>query len=130
MPLSMALFAANVPIVFAPFTFADRSFDALVTVEAAARVLPASSSMNWTWMFSLENQPAIRGRSSVPVAFFRIRQRRSCCKLCFFSVLISSYPSRHDGMNFKFLDRLAFLTLDVFARITHAFAFVRFRRIK
>jgi len=80
-------------MVFAPFTFAAKSFAAvLLTVEAAAIVTPASSSMNWTWMFSLVKHTAMRGRSFVPVTFLRMRQRRNCFNFCFFSVLIFSRP--------------------------------------
>ena len=59
----------------------DKSFaaDFAPTVEIAVIVLPASSSMNCTWMFSLVKQTLMRGRSLLPVIFFRIRQRRSCC---------------------------------------------------
>src|SRR5260221_9555502 len=130
MPLPKAFFAASSPIVFAPFTFADKSFAAdLLTVEAAAIVTPASSSMNWTWMFSLVKQTAMRGQSFVPLIFLRMRQRRNCFNFCFFSVLISVRP-RIVPWTKLLLDRLAFLALDVFADIAHALALVRLRRIK
>src|ERR1700744_4559625 len=100
MPLSMAFFAAIAPIFLAPSTLADNLFaSVLLTVEAAASVNPASSSINWTWMFSLLKQTAIRGRSLVPTTFLRMRQRRNCSSFCFFSVLISMRHGFGRGKN-------------------------------
>jgi len=41
-------FAAAPPIVFAPFTFAPSFSPSFLSVEAAASVLPATSSINCT----------------------------------------------------------------------------------
>src|ERR1700722_4579539 len=79
-------------------------------------------------MFSLEKKTLMRGRSLVPLSFLRTRQWRSCASLCFDFIFIS--PRIWPGANQLLLNSLAFLALDMFARITNAFALVRFRRIK
>src|ERR1035437_6619919 len=88
----MAVCAARVPIVLALTALAasfSRSGVALLFVEVAANVRPASSSMNWTWIFLLVKQTLMRGRPFVPLTFWRTRQRRRIGSFCFCSVLIS-----------------------------------------
>src|SRR5690348_10377810 len=78
-------------------------------------------------MFSFEKKTLMRGRSLVPLSFLRTRQWRSCASLCFDFIFIS--PRIWPWANQLLLNRLAFLALDVFAHVTHAFAFVRLRRV-
>src|SRR6478736_661097 len=72
----------------------------------------------------------MRGRSLVPVTFFRTRQWRSCWRRCFFCVCMFLEPRIWPGrLNQLLLNGLAFFALDVFARITHTLALVRLRRV-
>src|SRR5208282_5333923 len=80
-------------------------------------------------MFSFVKRTLMRGRSPVPRTFRRTRQWRSCASLCFCSVLISLRHGFCREPNFL-LHCLALLALDVFARVAHALALVRFRRIE
>src|SRR5438128_4780711 len=88
-------------------------------------------------MFLPVNLTLIRGRSGVPMTFLRTRQWRRRARSCLSSVLISV----HHGFCHAFcpswkrqpralLHRLAFLADDLFARVTDALAFVRFRWIE
>src|SRR5689334_13524879 len=82
-------------------------------------------------MCSLVKRTLMRGRSLVPQTFLRRRQWRSFARRCFFSVLMSMRHGFCRGLkNHPLLNRLAFLALDVLARITHTLAFVRLRWIE
>src|SRR5262249_30806234 len=118
--LALAALAAN----FSP------SRVALLVVEAAAKVRPAVSSTNWTWMFWLVKQTLMRGRSLVPRTFRRIRQWRRRANSCFCSVLIRVFRHASRITFHGLLHRLAFFAHDPLIGVAHALAFVGLGRVK
>src|SRR5205807_1918871 len=77
MPWAVARSASSLPTAPARSTgavVAERS-DAS-SVEAAASVLPATSSMSWAWTWRLLRKTASRGRADVPDTFLRTRAWR------------------------------------------------------
>src|SRR5208282_4533278 len=132
MPLLLAASAAMAPTFFAPATLAASFGPAgadLPRVEAAARVTPATSSMNWTRMCWLEKRTLMRGRSLVPVTVLRMRQCRSVASWIFLSDLMFSRPRIWPGPK-GLLHSLAFLAPHFLVGVADSLALVRFGRVE
>src|SRR5712691_12308890 len=104
-----------------PFVFS-------ATVEAAATVLAAPSSMTWAYRWLRLRNTARRGFSDVPLTFTRTRRclfaRPSLRSMCLIM------PRIYSCCSFSALARLACLTPDLLAPIHDALALVRLGRPK
>src|SRR2546423_10824126 len=78
------------------------------SVEAAASVLPATSSMSWAWTCRLLRKTASRGRAAVPDTFLRTRAWRRMRAACGVLLLLTSNSSLR-GLSCLLADALAFV---------------------